>query len=135
MWYVTFRTHFTQHVLTSVCLVASISTSFFFKNCSEWCFIICLYHNLFIHSLGCFHLLSIVDSAAMNIYLQGFWVPVLLSFGCIPRSGITVTYANSGFNFLGTIKTIFIHTHFHIIVIVLCIFLCVISDIKITPSN
>ena len=46
-----------------------------------------------------------------------------------------MTFVNSGFNFLGTIKTIFIHTHFHIIVIVLCIFLCVISDIKITPSN
>ena len=59
-----------------------------------------MYHNFFIHSsvdghLGCFHVLAIVNSAAMN---NGIHVSfsVLVSSGYMPRSGIARSY--SGFN-------------------------------------
>ena len=51
-----------------------------------------IYHNFFIHSsvdghLGCFHVLAIVNSAAVN---NGIHVSlsILVSSGYIPRSGI-----------------------------------------------
>ena len=51
-----------------------------------------MYHNFFIHSsvdehLGCFHVLAIVNSAAVN---NGIHVSfsVLVSSGYVPRSGI-----------------------------------------------
>ena len=53
---------------------------------------ISLYYIFFIHSsvnehLGCFYVLAIVDSAAMNIgVLVSFWIEVLS--GYVPRSGI-----------------------------------------------
>ena len=58
-----------------------------------------MYHNFFIHSsvnghLGCFHVLTMVNSAAMN---NGIHVSfsILVSSECMPRSGIAVSY--SGF--------------------------------------
>ena len=58
-----------------------------------------MYHNFFIHSsvdgyLGCFHVLAIVNSAAMN---NGIHVSLsfLVSSGYMPRSGIAGSY--SGF--------------------------------------
>ena len=51
-----------------------------------------MYHNFFIHSsvdghLGCFHVLAIVNSAAVN---NGIHVSlsILVSLGYVPRSGI-----------------------------------------------
>ena len=51
-----------------------------------------IYHNFFIHSsvdghLGCFHVLAIVNSAAMNIGVHVSF-SVLVSLGHMPRSGI-----------------------------------------------
>ena len=53
-------------------------------------------HNFFIHSpvdghLGCFHVLAIVNSAAMN---SGIHVSfsILVSSGFVPRSGIAGSY-------------------------------------------
>ena len=55
-----------------------------------------MYHNVFIHSsvnghLGCFHVLAIVNSAAIN---NGIHVPysILVSSGYMPRSGIAGSY-------------------------------------------
>ena len=55
-----------------------------------------MYHNFFIHSsvnghLGCFHILAIVNSGAMN---NGIHVPfsILVSSGHIPKSGISGSY-------------------------------------------
>ena len=75
-----------------------------------------MYHN-FIHSsvyghLGCFHILAIVNSAAVN---SGIHVSfsVLVSSGDMPRSGIAGSYGG----FLKTLHTIFhsgrINLHCH----------------------
>ena len=51
-----------------------------------------MYHNFFIHSsvnghLGCFHVLAVVNSAAMNNGLHMSF-SILVSSGYMPRSGI-----------------------------------------------
>ena len=66
--------------------------SFIWLNNIPFCVCVCVYHNFFIHSsadghLGCFHVLSIVNSAAMN---NGIHVSlsILVSSGYTPKSGI-----------------------------------------------
>ena len=61
-------------------------------------------HNFFIHSfvdghLGCFHVLGIINSAAMNI---GVYVSfsILVSSGYIPRSGTAGSYGSFNPSFL-----------------------------------
>ena len=62
-------------------------------------------HSCFIHSsidghLGCFHILVIVNNAAVNIgVLMFFQISVLGSFRYIPRSGIAGSKGRSIFNF------------------------------------
>ena len=56
-----------------------------------------MYHNFFIHSsvnghLGCFHVLAIVNSAAMNSGIH-VSLSVLVSPGYIPKSGIAGSYS------------------------------------------
>ena len=55
-----------------------------------------MYHNFFIHSfvdghLGCFHVLAIVSSAAMNNRIH-VSLSILVSSGDMPRSGIAVSF-------------------------------------------
>ena len=58
-----------------------------------------MYHSFLIHSsadghLGCFHVLAMINSAAMNIvvYLS---LSDLVSLVCMPRSGIAGSYGSS----------------------------------------
>ena len=84
-----------------------------------------IYHNFFIHSsvdghlgghLGCFHVLAVVNSAAVN---NGIHVSfsVLVSSGYISKSGIAGSYVVFIPSFLRNLHTIFhsgcISLHFH----------------------
>ena len=67
-----------------------------------WVIFHCMYYNIFFfHAsfdglLGCFHVLALVNSAAMNIGVHvSFWI---IGFsGYMPRSGIAVSYDSSTF--------------------------------------
>ena len=70
-----------------------------------------MYHSFFIYSsvdghLGCFHVLAVVNRAAVNIGVHVSF-SVLISSGYMPRSGISGSYGGFIPRFLRSLHTVF----------------------------
>ena len=99
----------------SIHIATNSKISFYFM--AEWYSVGYIYHIFFIYSsvdghLGCFHILTTVNSAAVNIGMHvSFQISVLVFFRYVSRNGIAGSYDSSIFVFFFFLRNL--HTAFH----------------------